>query len=308
MKYKKIILAGGNGYIGNVLAGYYRNLADEVIILSRSFKPADGNIKTLIWDGQAEGPWTNEMEGAELLVNLCGKNVNCRYTEENKRKIIDSRVKPTRLLGSVIASLKNPPALWINVTSATVYRHAEDRPQDEETGETGYGFSIDVCRQREAAFFNAGRLKTRKVALRMGIVLGHSDGVFPRLLNLVKAGMGGKQGNGEQYISWVHERDAARCTEWLLQHQEISGIINCTAPVAIKNADFMKTLRMAYGIPFGLPAPAWLLEMGAIMIGTETELILKSRWVTPERLLDAGYQFQFEKAAYAIQDILSIRT
>jgi uncharacterized protein (TIGR01777 family) len=307
MKYNKIILAGGNGQLGKAIAGYYKDLAEQVIILSRKAAPEKGNIKTLVWDGRTHGPWVKELENADLLVNLCGKNVNCRYTQKNREEIIRSRVEPTRLLGKVVDELINPPKLWINAASATIYRHAEDRPQDEETGEIGYGFSIDVCKQWEQAFFNMETPHTRKVALRTSIVLGRNEGALPRLINLVKAGMGGHQGDGQQYVSWIHEQDVVKCTEWLLQHPDVNGIINCTAPNPIKNTDLMKELRHACGVPFGLPAPAWLLEMGAALIGTETELILKSRWVLPKRLLDAGFKFQFARVEHAIKDIISIR-
>ncbi|MBC7913318.1 MAG: TIGR01777 family protein [Pyrinomonadaceae bacterium] len=307
MKYNKIVLAGGNGYLGGVLAEYYRPLTNEVIILSRKNKAANGNIQTVLWDGRTEGEWKKSLDGVDLLINLCGKNVNCRYTEENKAEIINSRIIPTALLGSVIAEMENPPRLWINVTSATIYRHAEDRPQDEETGEIGYGFSIDVCRQWEETFFNTKTPNTRKIALRMGIVLGRKDAAFPRLLNLVKCGLGGKQGDGQQYVAWVHEQDAAKCTEWLMNHEELNGVVNCTAPEPVKNAQLMGIIRNAYGVPFGLPAPVWLLEIGAKVIGTETELILKSRWVLPKRLLDSGYPFLFSKAEHAVKDLLSIR-
>ena len=307
MLYQKIILAGGNGYLGQVLAEYYKHMAKEVIILGRKSKPADGNVRTLVWDGVNKGDWVSQLDGADLLVNLCGKNVNCRYTEKNKAEIISSRVLPTVLLGSVIEEMANPPKLWINITSATIYRHAEDRPNDEETGEIGYGFSIDVCRKWEDTFLQTHTPSTRKIALRMGIVFGNTDGAFPRLLNLVKFGLGGRQGDGQQYISWIHEQDAAKCTDWLLQHEELSGIINCTSPEPVKNECLMTALRQIYGISFGLPSPVWLLEMGAAMIGTETELILKSRWVLPKRLLDNGYVFQYPKVEYAIKDILSIK-
>jgi uncharacterized protein (TIGR01777 family) len=293
MKYGKIILAGGNGYLGTVLAKHFSNMADEVIILARKPQAATGNIKTLVWDGQTIGDWATKLQDADLLVNLCGKNVNCRYTPKNKKEIINSRLIPTRLLGEVIKSLENPPKLWINITSATIYRHAEDHAQDELTGEIGDGFSIEVCKAWESSFFENETLKTRKVALRMGIVLGLKDGAFPRLLNLVKLGMGGKQGNGEQYVSWVHEQDAAGSIEWLLNHNKISGVVNCTAPGTIKNHVFMRSIRKAYGISFGLPAPAWLLAMGAKIIGTETELILKSRWVKPAVLLASGFEFKY---------------
>jgi len=303
MKYGRIVLAGGNGYLGTVLAKHFSSLADEVIILSRKPQAAAGNIKTLLWDGQTLDNWTTSLQGADLLVNLCGKNVNCRYTPKNKKEIISSRLIPTRLLGEVIKSLENPPKLWINITSATIYRHAEDRPQDELTGEIGDGFSIEVCKAWESSFFENETPKTRKVALRMGIVLGLKDGAFPRLLNLVKLGMGGKQGNGEQYVSWVHELDAAGSIEWLLNHDDIEGIINCTAPGPIKNHVFMHSIRKAYGISFGLPAPAWLLAIGAKIIGTETELILKSRWVKPSRLLNNGFEFKYAKIDEAVRGL-----
>jgi uncharacterized protein (TIGR01777 family) len=305
--YKKIVLAGGNGYLGTVLAKYYKDKADEVIILARKQAPVNGNIHTVVWDGKTENGWAVQLTGADLLINLCGKNVNCRYTKKNKAAIIASRVVPTELLGNVIHKMIDPPKLWINVTSATIYRHAEDHPQDEETGEIGYGFSIDVCNIWENTFWKSETPHTRKIALRMGIVLGRGDSVFPRLLNLVKLGMGGKQGDGQQYVAWIHEQDVARSTQWLLDHPEQEGVFNCTAPVAVKNTDLMRTIRKAYGMPLGLPAPQWLLEIGAVVIGTETELILKSRWVKPKRLLDSGFVFQFEKAEHAVHDILSIK-
>ena len=305
MKYSKIVLAGGNGYLGSVLINHFKPMADEIIILSRKRYINKENVRTVLWDGRNKGEWIECLHGADLLVNLCGKNVNCRYTERNKTEIIQSRVLPTTLLGNAIESMSAPPKVWINVTSATIYRHAEDHPQDESTGEIGYGFSINVCRKWEESFFASSTPATRKIALRMGIVLGRTDGVFPRLMNLVRAGFGGKQGNGSQMISWVHEQDAARVIEWLIENQ-LEGIINCTAPGAINNNEFMKILRKSYGIPFGLPMPYWLLELGAMIIGTETELIIKSRWVQPQRLLDGGYKFMFTGASHAIHDILSL--
>ena len=307
MKYNKIVLAGGNGYLGGVLAKHFSSIADEVIILSRKPKAIEGNIKTILWDGKTEGDWVNNLNGASLMVNLCGKNVNCRYNDKNRQEIINSRVLPTNLLNRVIKELERPPLLWINITSATIYRHAEDQAQDEITGEIGYGFSIDVCKIWEETFFQVTNPKTRKIALRLGIVLGRKDGAFPWLLNLVKLGMGGKQGDGMQYVSWIHEQDVALSIEWLLDQKEIKGVVNCTAPDAIKNNELMKSLRKAYGVPFGLPAPAWLLEIGAKIIGTETELILKSRWVKPSVLLNSGFKFQYGFIDNAIHDILSLR-
>lgn len=304
MKYRKIVLAGGNGYLGTVLAGWYATRAEEVIILSRKPKADEGHVKTVLWDGTTEGHWQSCLEGADMLVNLCGKNVNCRYTARNREAILESRLRPTALLGRAIQKLANPPKLWINVTSATIYRHAEDRPQTEQDGELGSGFSVAVCRRWEQAFFEADIPATRRIALRMGIVLGRHDGVFPRLLNLTRLGLGGRQGNGRQYVAWVHERDAVRVTEWLLNNPQQQGIFNCTAPAPVSNEVLMRTLRRAYGAVLGLPSPVWLLKIGAWIIGTETELILKSRWVLPRRLTDAGFCFTFPQIDEAITECL----
>jgi uncharacterized protein (TIGR01777 family) len=269
MKYHKIVLAGGNGYLGTVLAAYYKNIADEVIILSRHPKSAGGNIKTLVWDAKHEGDWIAQLENADLLMNLCGKSVNCRYTKKNKQEILASRIDPTAFLNRVVLQLQSPPKLWINASSATIYRHAEDRPQDELNGELGYGFSVDICRAWENEFFKTNTPHIRKIALRIGIVFGKNSAVFPPLLNLVRYGLGGQQGNGKQYVSWIHEEDIAGITEWLLEHHEMSGIINATAPNPVTNAEQMKLIRDIYGRSIGVPAPAWLLNIGAIIIGTE---------------------------------------
>lgn len=304
MKYDKIVFAGGNGYLGRVLQEYYKPLTRELIVLSRKPVPPSDNIKTIVWDAKTAGEWTKCLNHADMLINLCGKNVNCRYTPENQSEIIGSRVGPTLLLAHAIQSLPVPPRLWINVTSATIYRHAEDRPQDEDTGEIGYGFSIDVCKKWEDAFFQNPTPRTRKVALRMGIVLGKRDGAFPRLLTLARLGAGGKLGNGQQYVSWIHEQDAAKCTEWLLQHEGISGVLNCTSPRPVKNEVLMAAIRKACGMAFGVPSPAWLLELGARIVGTETELLLKSRWVLPKRLLDNRFEFSYPEIEHAVNDIV----
>lgn len=304
MKFNKIVLAGGNGYLGRVLTAYYKDKAREVIILSRHRKPGEGNVRTVVWDARSRGKWAAELVNADILINLCGKNVSCRYTEENMREIFASRLQPTELLGEVIHDMLEPPKLWINASSATIYGHAEDRPQDEETGEIGDGFSVEVCRQWEAAFYKYDTPKTRRAVLRISMVLGRSDSVFPRLLNLVRFGLGGRQGNGQQYVSWVHEHDVARITEWLADYPEFSGAFNVTAPVPVKNDAFMKAIRTIYGMPVGLPAPEWLLNIGAAIIGTEPELILKSRWVVPKRLLQSGYEFSYENTAQAVRAIL----
>lgn len=304
MKYDKIVLAGGNGYLGRVLQDYYKPIAHEVIVLSRKPAQCYENVKTILWDATSGGEWVEYLNHADLLINLCGRNVNCRYTTQNQAQIINSRITPTTLLGNLIPTLPVPPRLWINISSATIYRHAEDRPQDEDSGEIGYGFSVEVCRKWEETFFRTETPGTRKIALRMGIVLGKRDGAFPRLHALARLGMGGRQGNGQQYVSWIHEQDAARCTEWLLQHETFSGIFNCTSPKPVANEVLMAAIRNACGIPFGIPCPAWLLEIGARIIGTQTELLLKSRWVVPNRLLAHQFKFSYPTVEHAVNDIL----
>lgn len=306
-KFKKIVLAGGSGYLGQVFAKHYRDITDEVIILARKKQQDIANVKFVIWDGKTASDWCEHLSNADLLINLCGKNVNCRYTQKNQTAIIESRLTPTLLLNRVIEKMENPPRVWINITSATIYRHAEDKPQNEIDGEIGYGFSIDVCRQWEESFFSTELVNTRKIALRMGIVFGRADGAFPRLLNLVKLGLGGHQGDGEQYVSWIHEQDAALSTQWILENSDISGIVNCTAPNAVKNTELMRTLRNAYGIPLGFRCPTWMLTFGAWLIGTETELILKSRWVYPKVLEERGFKFQYPTITTATRDLLSLR-
>jgi len=293
MKYNKIVLAGGSGYIGEILMVHFKDVSNEIVVLNRSRDITEGNVRYVRWDGKTEGTWVNELEGADMLVNLCGKSVNCRYNEQNKREILNSRVVPTALLGEVIEELKMPPKLWINVTTATIYRHAEDRSQDEITGEIGQGFSVDVAKQWEAAFMRPTKAATRRIALRMAMVMGKGDSVLKRLVNLARCGLGGKQGDGKQYVTWIHEEDVANIIEWLLAHEDMSGAINCTAPGPLPNAEMMRLIRKACGVKIGLPAPKRLLELGAFIIGTETELLLKSRWVVPKILLDSGYVFKY---------------
>ena len=304
----KLVLAGGSGFIGHTLVDYFKDRARQILILNRQRQGKEANVEWIKWDGKTPGEWVKRLEDTDLLVNLCGKNVNCRYTEKNKKAIFSSRLEPTELLGTVINTLSQPPKLWINAASATIYRHAEDRWQDEENGEIGTGFSVEVCKSWEKLFWEQETPRTRKVALRIALVMGRADGVIPRLKNLVLTGLGGKQGSGNQYISWIHQQDLARIIEWIYENPEASGTYNISAPEAVQNHQFMKIIRQAIGVPFGLPAPQWLLELGAKIIGTETELILKSRWVYPKRLLDEGFTFQYPNAAPAIREILSTRT
>jgi uncharacterized protein (TIGR01777 family) len=244
------------------------------------------------------------MEHSEILINLAGKSVDCRYNPKNKEEILKSRTETTRILGNALLECKNPPPLWINSSTATIYRNAEDRPMTEESGEIGSGFSVDVAKEWEHAFFSFQLPHTRQVALRIAIVLGESGGVITPFKNLVRFGLGGVQGSGNQKFSWIHIEDLFNIILFLKEREELSGVFNCSAPHPVTNREFMNHFRKAMNRKIGLPSPKWMLEIGAFLIRTETELILKSRWVTPERLERAGYQFTFNRIETALQDIL----
>jgi uncharacterized protein (TIGR01777 family) len=301
MKYNKIILAGGNGYLGKVLAQHYSTLANEVIIFTRHPKADAGNIKTVYWNGANIGEWAQHLEDSDILINLTGKSVNCRYTEENMAEIFSSRLKATWILGEALKQTKNPPPVWMNAASATIYRHAEDRPQDEFTGETGEGFSIEVCKKWEAAFNEQMIPGIRKIALRITVVLGKNGGVMSYYTNLAKFGLGGIQGDGRQYFSWVHEDDLIGAIDFLADNKELDGAFNIASPYPIQNHELMRTTRKVIGVPFGLPASKWMLEIGTRLLQTETELILKSRWVLPAKLQKAGYEFKVPYIEQAIR-------
>ncbi|TCJ19018.1 TIGR01777 family protein [Flaviaesturariibacter flavus] len=305
--YQKLILAGGTGYLGTVLARHFRFNCREIVILTRRRLAGHDNVRYVEWDGRTAGDWCTELEGADAVVNLCGKEVDCRYTPVAQAGILRSRLEPTRAIGSAIRACSTAPKLWINLASATIYRHAEDRPQTESDGEYGSGFSVDVCRAWEAAFFEAETPATRKVALRTSFVLGRSGGAFAKLRGLVLAGLGGHQGNGRQKVSWIHEQDFARIVEWLLEQPGADGAYNISTPKPVNNRELMRTIRKAYNIPFGISSPAWLLGIGARIIGTEPELILKSRWVLPARLEAEGFRFYYENLEPAINDIAGTR-
>lgn len=296
----KIILAGGSGFLGQVLTKYFCALGDDVIVLTRT-PTAETQAKQVRWDAQTIGPWAQELEGADVLVNLTGKSVNCRYNQKNKAAIISSRVLATQVLGQAMQSLQKPPKVWFNAASATIYRHALDCPQDELTGEEGQGFSVEVCQQWEKTFFAQNTPGTRKLALRIAIVLDRDGGVMPYFLNLAKFGLGGTQGNGLQCFSWLHAQDFTNAIDFLVQHQELEGVFNLSSPRPVPNHHFMRAVRNALKVPFGLNATEWMLKIGAFVLGTETELLLKSRWVMPTRLLQAGYQFKVNTIEEAVQ-------
>ncbi|HWA87888.1 MAG TPA: TIGR01777 family oxidoreductase [Opitutus sp.] len=299
-----IVLAGGTGFLGQALAEHLRSAGRRVVVLSRRAGGETEGVKQVRWDAGNVGDWARELDGAAAVVNLAGRSVNCRYSARNRAEILNSRVNATRAIGAAVARCARPPAVWLNASSATIYRDARDRAMDEAAGDPGEGFSVEVCQAWERAFFEAPAPRTRKVAMRLSIVFGPAPGgVFGIFQRIVRLGLGGRQGDGGQFVSWLHVTDFCRAVEWLLAHDEISGPVNLCAPVPLPNAEFMRAWREACGVKVGLPATAWMLRIGAFFLRTETELLLKSRRVVPRRLQDSGFHFQFGAWRPAVADL-----
>ncbi|WFR62254.1 TIGR01777 family oxidoreductase [Paenibacillus amylolyticus] len=292
---KKVVLAGGTGFVGQDFAQRFKKLGYEVLIISRQ----PGHIA---WENRAG--IIEALEEAKMLINLAGKSVNCRYTDENRKVILESRTRTTRILGEAVLACHHPPELWINSSTATIYRHAEDRPMTEKEGEIGSGFSVDVAKAWEQAFFEFSLPSTRQIALRIAIVLGEG-GVMTPMTNLVRFGLGGSQGAGTQQFSWIHIEDLFRMVIYLQEHPHLTGVFNASSPHPVTNRELMTRLREQMGVRIGLPSPRWMLELGARFIQTETELVLKSRWVIPERLEMEGFTFTYGTLDTALAEILN---
>lgn len=313
----RIVIPGGSGQVGHIVARHFHAQGHEVTVLSRTPRPASQARpwRVVAWDESAHGEWTGEVDGSDVLINLAGRSVNCRYTPGNRREIYDSRIRTTQLLSEAIAILRNPPRLWLNASTATIYRHALDRPMDEASGEIGGGepgapdtwnFSIKVAKDWEQAFFATPTPRTRKVAMRSAVTLSPDRGsVFEVLLNLVRSGLGGHQGGGDQFVSWIHDADFVRAVDWLIAREDFSGVVNLASPNPLPNREFMRAFREAWGTRIGLPASAWMIEAGSLLMRTESELVLKSRRVVPGRLLDSGFVFQFPHWPDAVRDLVA---
>lgn len=304
-----VVIFGANGFLGRYLTRHFTRQGREVVAVARNREGWSGDGMLLEWDGKSLGPWGLALEGAEAVINLAGRSVNCRYTEQNRREILESRVDATRVIGRAIAGCKVPPKVWLNAGTATWYRHAEDKPQDDWLGEPGEGFSCEVARAWEEAFFGAMvPAETRKVALRIGMVLANEEAtVFDVLRKLTARGLGGAMGGGDQRVSWIHMEDFLRAVEFVVNDPFLSGAINVTAPEFPTNREWMKIFREAVGMPLGLPASQWMLEIGARLMDTETELVLKSRWAEPLRLRDEGFRWRWGRAVDAVADLQTRR-
>ncbi len=309
----KIVIPGGTGQVGQILARHFHANGHAVTVLSRTVHQAPWRVIT--WDGLTSGAWVAELEHSDVCINLAGRSVDCRYNSSNRRAIFDSRVQSTQLLNRVIASLDHPPTVWLNASTATIYRHSLDRPMDEATGELGgnepgapdtWNFSIQVAKAWEKAFFSTATPSTRKVALRSAMTFSPDPGgVFDVFLNLVRHGLGGTNSPGTQFVSWIHETDFIRAIELLIATPDFTGVVNLASPHPLPNRDFLRALREAWGTRIGLPTTSWMIEIGTFLLRTESELILKSRQVIPGRLLDAGFQFTFPHWPAAARDLVS---
>jgi len=295
----RLILAGGSGFLGQALAAHFQSAHWEIVVLTRSPKARSDGVGEVQWDAGTLGGWTEPLEGADAVVNVTGRSVNCRYNARNRKEILESRVHSTRVLGEAIGRCANPPPVWLNASTATVYKHTFGEPWDETgamepAAEAKDAFSVEVAKAWEAALEEAATPRTRKVAMRMALVLGMGrNSVFPVLRRLARLGLGGKMGSGRQYVSWIHVADYCRAVEWIIAHHELSGPVNVVAPNPVPNREMMRLLRKACGVQSGLPATNWMLEIGAFFLRTETELIIKSRRVIPGRLLKSGFCYEF---------------
>jgi uncharacterized protein len=295
----KIIIAGGSGFLGKSLEKYFMKNAHEVWIFTRKPK----HFNEIYWDATNLGNWTEKLENADVLINMTGKSVDCRYNDANKIEILNSRINSTKILQKAVENCKNPPKTWLNSSSATIYVHAETQLMDEENGVIGDDFSMNICKSWEKAFFEDKLNRTRKVALRTAIVLGNEGEAIKKLKLITRLGLGGKQGRGNQKMSWIHVNDFCRAVEFAIQNTDIQGVINICSPNPLSNIEFMSELRKALKMPFGIDSPVWLLELASIFIQTETELLLKSRNVYPKRLLEHGFRFDFPTLDLALKEL-----
>ena len=307
----KIVIPGGTGQVGTVLARAFHDDGHDVVVLSR--KTSNLPWKIVEWNGRNLGDWASEIDGSDVVINLAGRSVNCRYHDKNRREMMDSRIDSTRVVGEAIRAASKPPRVWLQASTATIYAHRFDAPNDDVTGVLGghepdapdtWNFSIDVATAWERVTNEADTPRTRKVLMRSAMIMSPDrGGIFDTMLTLVRLGLGGTAADGKQYISWIHDLDFIRSVYWLIEHEELSGPINLSAPNPLPNKEFMRIVRKAWGTRIGLPASEWMLELGAFLMRSETELILKSRRVVPKLLTDSGFQFEFPTWEAAAADL-----
>ncbi|MEL6543884.1 MAG: TIGR01777 family oxidoreductase [Myxococcota bacterium] len=305
----KIVIPGGSGQVGQVLERYFRARGDEVVIIARSAREPDRK-----WDGRTLGDWTRHLDDADVVVNLAGRSVNCRYTRDNLSQMLSSRVDSARIVGEAIARCERPPALWLQMSTATIYAHAYGDAHDED-GELGgsepeippyWRFSVDIARYWEQEQALAHTPQTRKVALRTSLVMNPDPGsVFAVLSRMTQLGLGGAIAGGKQYVSWIHDADFVRAVQWIIDHESIVGPVNLAAPNPLPQKEFQQALRRAWRMPVGLPATAWMVRLAAQVIGSDEELLLKSRRVVSKVLPESGFRFDHPEWQDAARDLVA---
>jgi uncharacterized protein len=310
----KIVIAGGTGQLGAILVRALSAQGHELVVLSRGGASA---ARLVHWDARTLGAWAEEIDGSDVVINLAGRSVNCRYTPDNLRAMLDSRVESTRVVGQAIGAARRPPRVWLQMSTATIYAHRFDAPNDERTGQIGgaepgvpgyWSFSVEIAKAWEKAQAEANTPNTRQVALRAAMVMSPDRGsVFDVLLGLTRLGLGGPVAGGAQRVSFIHEHDFVRAIAFLIEHEELAGAVNLAAPQPVTHREFMAALRAAAGVPIGLPATKWMIAIGAVLMRTDTELLLKSRYVVPQRLLDAGFSFAFPEWGPAARELVARR-
>lgn len=300
----KIVIAGGSGYLGRIVAKHFLAKGFEVVTLSRKPFVSLPGEKRILWNGEAIGSWQKELENSTLLLNLAGRSVNCRYSKKNRKEILESRIRSTKILGEALAITRCKPRLWLNSSTATIYAHSLENDQTEKSGTLGKGFSVEIAKAWEKEFFSFESLGIRQVALRSAMVFGPGEeGVYGAFSSIVKQGLGGTCAHGAQYVSWIHYRDFLAMLDFIIATESLSGPLNIASPHPLPNQEFMKVLRQSLGVSFGMPCPEWLLEIGAVFKKTETELLLKSRRVVSQRLLEKGFRFTFANLKDAFSDL-----
>ena len=308
----KFVIPGGTGQLGSILTRALESEGHQVVRLSRGGS-ASGSI--LAWDGRTLGPWADEVDGSDVVINLAGRSVDCRYNESNLKEMLDSRVDSTRVVGEAIAKAARPPQLWVQMSTATIYSHRHDAPNDEATGVLGgsepdvpayWQRSVEIAHAWEETLLAADTPRTRRVALRAAMVMSSDrGGVLDVLSKMVRLGLGGSIAGGRQFVSWIHHADFVRAVMHIVRSTELEGAVNLASPHPIPQGEFMKSLRAAWGVPLGLPATAWMAEVGAFVLRTDTELLLKSRRVVPGVLLGDSFSFSFGDWDDAARDLVS---
>jgi len=298
----RVVLAGGSGFLGTMLSRKLVVEGYEVVILTRSPQPGAENVIQVAWDGKTVGEWATFLKGAEAVVNLTGKSVNCRYTERNRQEIIDSRVSSVNAIASAISRCANPPRSWIQAGSLAIYGNAGDTTCDE-TAPPGTGFSVETCKVWESSFDAAVTPSTRKVLLRIGLALGRDGALLAGLSRITRCFLGGAAGSGRQYMSWLHIQDVNEMFLWAIERVDVAGTFNATGPCPVTNSDFMHALRSALHRPWSPPLPVWAVHIGARLMDTEPQLMLTGRRCVPRRFADIGFSFSFPSLELALSDI-----